>query len=128
MEKPKYSKALYECNARYARLKTRALTVRFTNSVENERLAYDYIKKHSSPKHYILDLVVADMQKDLIYKYGMKLRECGPGCQPKGFTKCENSKENSKDEDYYSYIWYERELSDDEIKQFDLDYLGIDLK
>lgn len=120
----KTSRAQLDSNARYARLKTRALTLRFTKSVKLEDLAFDYIKKHSSPKKYILDLVVADMQKDLLHKYGMKLRECGPNCQPRGFVKCENL-ENA---DYYSYIWYEHELSQDDIKQYDLEYLGLDLK
>ncbi len=123
-EKPKYSKALYEANARYARLKTKALTIRFTKSVEAENLAYDYIKRQPNIKQYIANLVIQDMQKDLIYKYGMKLRECGPGCQPKGFIKCENL-ENA---DYYSFIWYDKQLSEDEMKQYDLDYIGKDLK
>ena len=120
----KTSRAALASNARYARLKTRSLSIRFTNSVELESLAFDYIKKQHNVKQYVANLVIQDMQKDLIHKYGMKLRQCGPGCQPKGFVKCENL-ENA---DYYSFIWYDHELTEDEVKQFDLEYLGLDLK
>lgn len=58
-----------------------------------------------------------------MFKYGMRLRGFGIGCQPTGFV---NHKDVDSD-DYYSFIWYQRKLTEEELEQFDLDYLGEDV-
>lgn len=55
-----------------------------------------------------------------MFKYGMKLRGFGIGCQPKGFVK----HEDIDSDDYYSFVWYDRKLTEEEVNMFDLDYLG----
>ncbi len=55
------------------------------------------------------------------YKYGMRLRGFSIGCQPKqGFL------ERGEDDTgkYYDVLVYDRLLSDDELRQYELDYLG----
>lgn len=53
------------------------------------------------------------------YMYGMRMRGFASGCQPmKGLLEwkdCEG--------EYYSFLWYDRKLSDAEMKAYDLDYL-----
>ena len=60
----------------------------------------------------------------LLYKYGMRLREFGIGCQPNGFK---NFKHCSKGlAGYWSYVWYSEKLSEKELSQYSMDYLGFD--
>lgn len=54
-----------------------------------------------------------------MYKYGMRLRPVGMGCQPKGFVKFDES-----DDRYWNVLYYNRELSQDEVNNYELDYLG----
>ena len=53
------------------------------------------------------------------YKYGMKERGFSLGCQPMRGLK------DWKDTDgkYYSILWYDRELSEQEVKNYELDEL-----
>lgn len=57
-----------------------------------------------------------------MYKYGMRLRGYSIGCQPIGVVKHRDF--SSKENGYYSYIYYKDELTEEEIKRYDLDYLG----
>ena len=52
------------------------------------------------------------------YKYGMRLRGCSPGAQPHGVIRMWNSIK------YWNIIIYNRKLTDKELKDYDLDYLG----
>lgn len=54
------------------------------------------------------------------YLYGMKLRGFSIGCQPV------NGLIDHKDGDalYYDYLVYDRKLSDAELNNYDLDYVG----
>lgn len=52
-------------------------------------------------------------------KYGMKLRGCSIGCQPKGFVKFEDT--DKKVTGYYSILYYDRKLTKEEIKKYDLE-------
>ena len=59
------------------------------------------------------------------YKYGMRLRGFSLGCQPmQGFIERVDDKSGR----YYDLLLYNRELSQEEIKNYELDYLGIDEK
>ncbi len=58
-----------------------------------------------------------------MYKYGMRLRGFSIGCQPmQGFVRRLDDKSGK----YYDLLLYDRELSQEEIKNFELDYLGIE--
>lgn len=57
-----------------------------------------------------------------MFKYGMRLRGYSIGAQPVGVVKHKDF--SSKENGYYSYIYYKDELSEKEIKMYDLDYLG----
>lgn len=56
-----------------------------------------------------------------MYKYGMRLRGYSMGCQPSGVIKHEDF--SNKDNGYWSYIYYDRKLTDEEVKRYDLDFL-----
>ena len=49
-----------------------------------------------------------------MYKYGMRLRPLGIGCQPSRWCK------------YEDVVWYKFKLTDEELEQYDMDYLGTE--
>ncbi len=57
----------------------------------------------------------------MLYKYGMRLRGFSPGCQPKdglvGFRFADNKK-------YYDYLFYNEKLSEKDLFDYNLDYIG----
>ena len=56
-----------------------------------------------------------------MYIYGMKERGCSPGAQPKdGF----DGYIESYDPRYYDLIYYKRMLTEEEISEYELEYLG----
>lgn len=55
-----------------------------------------------------------------MYKYGMRLRPYGIGCQPSGVVKREDDTTGK----YWDIIYYEKELSEDDASHYSLDYLG----
>lgn len=69
--------------------------------------------------------IVKEMKVDISeieYEYGMRLRGYGVGCQPKkGLVGFSYSDKQNK---YYNYLYYDRKLSDAEMKQYELDFLG----
>jgi len=52
------------------------------------------------------------------YKYGMKHRPFGIGCQPRGVASVVDC--NKAETSYYNIIVYNRELTDQEINSFEL--------
>ena len=55
------------------------------------------------------------------YTYGMRLRGFSPGCQPmKGLVL---AREDKSGEDY-DILSYARKLSDEDVRNYELDYLG----
>ena len=55
------------------------------------------------------------------YKYGMRLRGYSIGCQPtKGFV----DRKDDPSGKYYDILVYKRKLSDQELNDYELDYLG----
>ena len=55
-------------------------------------------------------------------KYGMRLRPAGPGCQPRGMVKFEDT--NKTRTGYWSVIYYEEELTEKDMFIYSLDFLG----
>lgn len=56
-----------------------------------------------------------------MYWYGMRLRGFSIGCQPmEGLI----DSADSQDKRWYSYLWYDRQLTEQEVREYDLDYLG----
>ena len=55
------------------------------------------------------------------YLYGMRLRGFSPGCQPgEGLAE----RRDDPTELYHDLLVYDRKLTEDEEKQYELDYLG----
>lgn len=53
-----------------------------------------------------------------LYKYGMRLRGFSIGCQPmKGFVRVEDDATGK----YHDVLVYDRKLSDEEIRDYELD-------
>ena len=55
------------------------------------------------------------------YMYGMRLRGFSPGCQPSGVR----SRLDDPTGKYWDIIVYERKLTEQEVKNYDLDELGM---
>jgi len=53
------------------------------------------------------------------YRYGMRLRGYSPGSQPKGVLRCESDSTGK----YHDILVYDRQLSADEMNDYDLDEL-----
>ena len=56
-----------------------------------------------------------------MYKYGMKLRGFSIGCQPSGVKHYEDV--SKLETGYWSYIYYDRKLTNEEMNKYDLEYL-----
>lgn len=57
----------------------------------------------------------------MMYKYGMRLRGYSIGCQPKDgllFVR------DDPDYRYHNILFYNRKLTDQEVSDYELDYLG----
>ena len=55
------------------------------------------------------------------YRYGMRLRGFSPGCQPmEGLIKVRGDITGK----YHNILYYCRELTDKEVEDYELDYLG----
>lgn len=55
------------------------------------------------------------------YKYGMRLRGFSLGCQPMEHL---NDVRESDGDPYYSYLFYTEKLTEDQIRDYELDYLS----
>lgn len=56
-----------------------------------------------------------------MFKYGMRLRGFSIGCQPmKGFYEREDDNTGR----YYDILIYSRKLTEEELRDYELDYLG----
>lgn len=57
----------------------------------------------------------------MAYRYGMRLRGFSIGCQPKeGLIRREDDASGR----YYDILAYDRRLTEQELEDYDLDYLG----
>ena len=57
----------------------------------------------------------------LTYIYGMRLRGYSPGCQPKDGLIMRLDDRTGK---YYDKLAYDRKLTEKEVSNYELDYLG----
>lgn len=60
----------------------------------------------------------------MTYKYGMRLRPIGLGCQPSRWCKFDDADKNKTG--YYTYVWYKFKLTEEELEKYEMDYLGED--
>lgn len=60
----------------------------------------------------------------MTYKYGMRLRPLGIGCQPSRWCKYEDTVKSKTG--YWSFVWYNFKLTDEELEKYDMDYLGTE--
>ena len=99
---------------------TTMVTVKMTNKGDADLLRYldgkakatvikaalrEYMERHPGPKPE--------------YRYGMRLRGYSPGAQPKGVLRREDDTTGR----YHDIIVYERQLSADEIRDYELEEL-----
>lgn len=57
----------------------------------------------------------------MLYKYGMRLRGFSLGCQPmNGFVE----RQDDTTRKYHDILLYNRQLTEEELKNYELDYLG----
>ena len=57
----------------------------------------------------------------MVYKYGLRLRGVSIGTQPQGFIAYEDS--NKSKTGYWSFVFYDRKLTEDEIQKYDMDFI-----
>lgn len=56
-----------------------------------------------------------------MYKYGMRLRPAGIGCQPNGFIDIEDV--NKNETGYWSIVEYDRKLTEEETKHYSMELI-----
>lgn len=56
------------------------------------------------------------------FVYGMRLRPFSIGCQPSGVA--EVSEDDSGK--YWNILYYKRKLTDEEVHDYELDYIGVE--
>lgn len=62
----------------------------------------------------------------MMYKYGMRLRPFGIGCQPMdGYVDREPYEGFKYSDKYWDVIVYNRELSEKEMEDYELDFVGV---
>ena len=57
---------------------------------------------------------------NMVFKYGMRSRGFSPGCQPVDGLICA---EDDPLQDYHNVLVYDRMLSRDEVKAYELDFI-----
>lgn len=63
--------------------------------------------------------------KTVVYRYGMRLRGFSIGCQPKdGFL----DREDDETGRYYDILLYDRQLTDKELQDYELDFIGKEIE
>lgn len=64
-----------------------------------------------------------------MYRYGMRARGYSPWCQPTdnllGIEKHETYKVSENGKEYYDILIYSEELPDEDVRNYQLDYLGV---
>lgn len=88
----------------------------------NEKDLWDFLQAQDVPGTTIklaLREYMANHPSAKEFRYGMRLRGYSPGAQPKGVLRREDDPTGK----YHDIIVYGRELSDDEIKDYELERL-----
>lgn len=63
--------------------------------------------------------------KPIVYTYGMRLRGFSPGCQP--MTGLVERRDDPKGK-YHDLLLYDRELSEKEMQDYELDYIQAEIR
>jgi hypothetical protein len=101
----------------WAKEKTVMITMRLQRSTDADILAYlDGKQKQTEIKKALRYYISAQAEKTE-YKYGMRLRGFSPGAQPKEVLRREDDPTGK----YHDIIVYGRQLSADEIADYELD-------
>ena len=115
-----------EAKKEWMRANTTMVTVKMTNKGDADILRYldgkakatvikaalrEYMKNHPDRPFWEED----ETPKE--YRYGMRLRGYSPGAQPKGVLRREDDQTGR----YHDIIVYDRQLSADEIRAYELD-------
>lgn len=61
----------------------------------------------------------------LAYKYGMRLRPYGIGCQPRDGFLCVAEGGTADGRRYHNFIYYISKLDSETAANYELDYLGV---
>lgn len=89
-----------------------------------DKWAYEAEKCEGSPCIGDCDLC-SKADKTMVYRYGMRLRGFSIGCQPKrGFL----DREDDVSGRYYDILVYDRELSNQEVEDYELDFIGREIE
>ena len=104
----------------WAKEKTVMITMRLQRSTDADILRY----LNGKSKQTIIKLALREyMEKHperMEYRYGMRLRGFSPGAQPKEVLRREDDPTGK----YHDIIVYDRQLSADEIADYELDELN----
>ena len=65
------------------------------------------------------------MNNNKEYTYYMRLRPPAPGCQPKGTISINSDAIIINNREYHGSVTYNRELTKEEIYNYDLDYITV---
>ena len=83
---------------------------------------------YSSMRQFYLDAIetkVGQIMRKCEFSYGMRLRGFSPGCQPKeGLDRREDDPSGK----YHDVLVYKRMLSDEELSEYELDFIGTTYK
>lgn len=67
--------------------------------------------------------IYGNKAKKTVYIYGMRLRGFSPGCQPmNGYVERRDDPTGK----YYDLLVYNRRLTEQEMRAFELDFIGIE--
>lgn len=120
-----------EANERYNRKHERRFTMKAYDTKDADMIAW--LESKESIGGYLRSLVRADMQRSaqptapVVHWYGMRLRECGIGCQPRDFTDHINgSGRTLLGGKYWSLVAYERPLTKAEMSVYSMDEVSAE--
>ena len=103
----------------WQREKTVVITMRLQKSTDADILQYlDGESKQTVIKAALREYMERHPKQNE-YRYGMRLRGYSPGCQPSGVLRREDDTTGK----YHDIIVYDRQLSADEIRNYELDEL-----
>lgn len=97
---------------------TTMIAIKLQNNTDAEILAYLAGEKRQTIIKTALKEYIKNHPKE--YRYGMRLRGYSPGAQPKGALRREDDSSGK----YHDIIVYGRQLSADEIRDYELDELN----
>ena len=107
-----------KCEARWQKENTVMVAMRLQKSTDADILAFLEGKAKQTEIKKALRYYMAHYRPE--YRYGMRLRGYSPGAQPRGVLRTEEDKTGT----YHDILVYDRQLSADEVSNYDLDELG----